>query len=449
MTVDIGSELFGDREHTSSAPLSTGLSKVEDAQKGATPIDSPCSVPGRWDEIVVEPRSSLPSSNKGAEKTAASGIMVMNTIDPGTSRNRQCITFIQSKGRQCVRWANEGDVYYCVHLASRFTGSSAKAEETKQTIELDNGSSDKTTSNNPNGVRKFICRFCGLKFDLLPDLGRHHQAAHMGPNMLNSRPQKKTIGYYAYRSNSGRLTRPRFKKESTYANASLKKRIQATKLLSYMDLNVQPRVSDPSALGRWEESQCSAIAKILFSEIQKTKPRPNNPEILATARSVCCRVSLKASLEGKYGLLAERFYLCSEHNIQVEWHHEGDMPPLPNTGQWFLLWLNENLPEPMVEILGARIVGMHHYLMLFIMLGFSVLFGSVQAPGFGMGARYIFSMAIGRILRIITFVSTILPSARPWCDAGRFQVPTYPHPWAQKYYVPYASVLMMYARYCN
>ncbi|CAN1164179.1 Histone-lysine N-methyltransferase SUVR5 [Linum perenne] len=731
MTVDIGSEFFSDREHTSIAPLSTGLSKVEDAQKVATPIDSPCSVPGRWDGIVVEARSSLPSSSKGPEKTPASGIMVVNAIDPGTSRNRQCTAFIQSKGRQCVRWANEGDVYCCVHLASRFTGSSTKAEvsspvqspmcegttvlgtrckhrslpgslfckkhgpktdpktisnalqsslkrkhdvfvstpetsqcrdivlfeqaesplqvepvsvmafdnsdsyharngllgkfdqpsvdytgkemqhcvgsnaldnnapchespkrytlycdnhipswlkrarngrsriiskevfldllkgccsveqklhlhqacelfyklfksilslrnpvpmevqlqwalaeaskdfgvgefllklvctekerlrriwglggdedphvlpsgvgesavfpmpidggrendqcirckicfdkftddhelgshwmdnhkkeaqwlfrghacaicldsftnkkglethvqdrhhvqfveqcmlllcipckshfgnaeqlwshvlsvhpldfrvaksnqhlivstpdpkqETKQTIELDNGSSDKTTSNNPNGVRKFICRFCGLKFDLLPDLGRHHQAAHMGPNMLNSRPQRKKIGYYAYRSKSGRLTRPRFKKgmaTAAYrirsrANASLKKRIQATKLLSSMDLNVQPRLSDPTALGRLAESQCSAVAKILFSEIQKTKPRPNNPEILATARSVCCRVSLKASLEGKYGLLPERFYLkaaklCSEHNIQVEWHHEGFVCP--------------------------------------------------------------------------------------------------------------------------
>jgi hypothetical protein len=38
-------------------------------------------------------------------------------------------------------------------------------------------------------------------------------------------------------------------------------------------------------------------------------------------------VSLKASLEGKYGVLPERFYLkaaklCSEHNIQVQWHQE-------------------------------------------------------------------------------------------------------------------------------
>ncbi|CAN1130148.1 Protein PHLOEM UNLOADING MODULATOR [Linum perenne] len=123
--------------------------------------------------------------------------------------------------------------------------------------------------------------------------------------------------------------------------------------------------------------------------------------------------------------------------LGLDWHR--DTPPLPDPGQWFLLWLNENLPEPMVEILRARIVGLHHYLMLFIMLGFSVLFGSVQAPGFGLGARYIFTMAIGRILRTITFVSTILPSARPWCAAGRFQVPTYPHPWPQKYYIPYAS----------
>ncbi|CAN0911936.1 Histone-lysine N-methyltransferase SUVR5 [Linum grandiflorum] len=753
MTVDIDSEFFSNRETTSSAPLSTGLSKVEDIQKGATPIDSP----SRWDGIVVEAASSLPSSSKGAERTPTSGLMVMNVTDPGSSKNRQCTAFIQSKGRQCVRWANEGDVYCCVHLASRFTGSSAKGEvsspvhnplcegttvlgtrckhrslpgssfckkhgpktdtktisnslqnslkrkhdvfvsapetsqcrdivlfeqaesplqvepvsvmacdngdsyhavnglsgmfdqssmdyagkevqhcvgsnaldnnapchespkrytlycdshipswlkrarngrsriiskevfldllngcssleqklhlhkacelfyklfksilslrnpvpmevqlqwalaeaskelgvgeyllnlvssekerlksiwglggdedphvlpsrvgesavlptpidggdedgqyirckicsakftddqqlcshwmenhkkeaqwlfrghacaicldsftnkkglethvqdrhhvqfveqcmlllcipckshfgnaeqlwshvcsvhpldfrvaksdqqlivsapdpkqELKQTAELDNGSSDKTTSNNPNDSRKFICRFCGLKFDLLPDLGRHHQAAHMGPNILNSRPQKKRIGYYAYRSKSGRLTRPRFKKgmgTAAYrirnrANASLKKRIQATKSLSSMELNVQPRLSDPTALGRLVESQCSAVAKILFSEIQKTKPRPNNPEILATARSACCRVSLKASLEGKYGLLPERFYLkaaklCSEHNIQVEWHHEGfvchrgcksfkdpellsPLVPLPNvpTGKW-------------------------------------------------------------------------------------------------------------------
>lgn len=114
-------------------------------------------------------------------------------------------------------------------------------------------------------------------------------------------------------------------------------------------------------------------------------------------------------------------------------------PPLPDTGQWLLLALNEKLPHAVVEILRARIIGLHHFLMLFMMLAFSVLFDSVKAPGLGLGARYMFTMAIGRLLRAITFVSTILPSARPWCATSRFRVPAYPHPWAQKYYVPYAS----------
>ncbi|KAA8537909.1 hypothetical protein F0562_027511 [Nyssa sinensis] len=123
--------------------------------------------------------------------------------------------------------------------------------------------------------------------------------------------------------------------------------------------------------------------------------------------------------------------------LGLNWHR--DTPPLPDTGQWLLLALNEKLPLTMVEILRAHIIGLHHFLMLFIMLAFSVLFDSVKAPGLGLGARYMFTMAIGRLLRAITFVSTILPSARPWCALSRFSVPAHPHRWAQKYYVPYAS----------
>lgn len=123
--------------------------------------------------------------------------------------------------------------------------------------------------------------------------------------------------------------------------------------------------------------------------------------------------------------------------LGLDWHR--NTPPLPDTGQWFLLALNEKLPSVIVEILRARIIGLHHFLMLFMMLAFSVLFDSVRAPGLGLGARYMFTMAIGRLLRAISFPSTILPSARPWCASSRFRVPSYPHRWAQKYYVPYAS----------
>ncbi|KAL5714913.1 hypothetical protein ACHQM5_016814 [Ranunculus cassubicifolius] len=123
--------------------------------------------------------------------------------------------------------------------------------------------------------------------------------------------------------------------------------------------------------------------------------------------------------------------------LGLSWHSE--TPTLPDTGQWLLLAANEKLPSIIVEILRAHIVALEHYLMLFMMLAFSVLFNSVKAPGLGLGARYMFTMALGRILRTITFASTILPSLRPWCASMRFKVPEHPHPWAQKYHMPYAS----------
>jgi hypothetical protein len=113
--------------------------------------------------------------------------------------------------------------------------------------------------------------------------------------------------------------------------------------------------------------------------------------------------------------------------------------PLPDTGQWLLLALNERLPQNVVGLLRARIINLHHYLMLFIMLGFSALFDCIKGPGLGIATRYMFTMAVGRFLRTITFLATILPSARPWCAEARYRIPEHPHAWAQKYYAPYAS----------
>ncbi|CAL9178246.1 unnamed protein product [Musa hybrid cultivar] len=123
--------------------------------------------------------------------------------------------------------------------------------------------------------------------------------------------------------------------------------------------------------------------------------------------------------------------------LGLDWHTSS--PPLPDSGQWLLLFLNEKLPQVVVDMLRAHIIGLHHFLMLFVMLAFSVVFNSVKAPGLGLAARYMFTMAIGRLLRAVTFVSTILPSVRPWCAEVRFPVPYHPHPWVQKYYMPYAS----------
>ena len=72
------------------------------------------------------------------------------------------------------------------------------------------------------------------------------------------------------------------------------------------------------------------------------------------------------------------------------------------------------------------------------MLGFSALFDCIKGPGLEIASRYMFTMAVGRLLRAITFLATILPSARPWCAEAQYQIPNHPHPWAQKYYASYA-----------
>ncbi|KAM7250494.1 hypothetical protein ACFE04_022377 [Oxalis oulophora] len=189
----------------------------------------------------------------------------------------------------------------------------------------------RSTSEDVGSPRRFVCRFCGLKFNLLPDLGRHHQAAHMAPSVAAARPLKKGIRQYAYKLKSGRLSRPKFKKSigqtsyiRNHSAAVLKKHIPVS-----TEKPEHPCVASPVKLA---EPNCSSIAKIIFSEAQRTKPRPSNSEIINIARSACCKESLITSLEQKYGEFPERLYLkaaklCSEQNIQVQWHGEGFICP--------------------------------------------------------------------------------------------------------------------------
>ncbi|KAK7359933.1 hypothetical protein VNO77_01902 [Canavalia gladiata] len=264
-------------------------------------------------------------------------------------------------------------------------------KDSPEKLEQGNSASLENNSENPGGLRKFVCRFCGLKFNLLPDLGRHHQAAHMGRNLVSSCSAKKGVHYYTRRLKSGRLSRPRFKSGLTAAsyrirnkaNANLKRRIQATKSLETRETTIQPHVTETANIDKLAEYQCSAVAKILFSEIQKTKLRPNNLDILSIARSACCKVSLKASLEEKYGILPERLYLkaaklCSDYNIPVSWHQDGficpkgckilkdqrQLSPLASLSNGFLKPKSVNLPDPASDELEVDefhyIIDSHH-----------------------------------------------------------------------------------------
>ncbi|PWA37189.1 Post-SET domain-containing protein [Artemisia annua] len=68
-----------------------------------------------WGDIVVEAENNQEFRFNNLETTP-----VNNT--------KRCTTFIKAKRRQCVRWANDGDIYCCVHLLTRFSTNIVKVE---------------------------------------------------------------------------------------------------------------------------------------------------------------------------------------------------------------------------------------------------------------------------------------------------------------------------------
>uniref|UniRef100_A0A1J3HK95 Histone-lysine N-methyltransferase SUVR5 n=1 Tax=Noccaea caerulescens TaxID=107243 RepID=A0A1J3HK95_NOCCA len=211
--------------------------------------------------------------------------------------------------------------------SSRKPGSQMVASQNRESA--DNG-----------GVHKYVCKFCGLNFNLLPDLGRHHQAEHMGPDQAGSRGggPKKGLRFNTYMMKSGRLSRPsKYKKTlgavsyriRNRAGVNMKRRMQGSKPLGTEGkTGLSPPVSDDRSFDASTDAHCSVVSEILFSKAQKVMHRPNNLDILSAARSACCKVSLETSLEAKFGVLPERKYLkaaklCGEHGVQVQWHQEG------------------------------------------------------------------------------------------------------------------------------
>jgi hypothetical protein len=182
-----------------------------------------------------------------------------------------------------------------------------------------------------NGSQKFVCRLCGLKFDLLPDLGRHHKVAHMVSGAVGHIP----LGRGKYQLNRGRHYYSAFKK-SLRPTSTLKKSsssgIDKNLKFQISGLTSQIVESETSSLGKLQDFQCSDVAQTLFSKIQKTRPHPSNFDVLSVARSVCCKTSLLAALEVKYGPLPENIFvkaakLCSDNGIQIDWHQEGFICP--------------------------------------------------------------------------------------------------------------------------
>lgn len=259
------------------------------------------------------------------------------------SENTLLETHVQE--RHHVQFVDQCMLYQCIPCGGRFGNSEElwshvisnhSANFKSQNIVRDKKVDQSQLQNvNPNhnqgGLQRFICRFCGLKFDLLPDLGRHHQAAHMGTNP--NRVQKRGVPFFSSKLKSGRLNRPRFKKgfKKKLIQAPFQEIIESESQFQFRS-QFQSQSPESVILGRLQEWECSNVAKLLFSKINKTKLYPNNLEILGIARNSCCRKNFKESIEKKYGVLPDRLYLkaakiCGDHNVLVEWHQDGFVCP--------------------------------------------------------------------------------------------------------------------------
>ncbi|KAG6504134.1 histone-lysine N-methyltransferase SUVR5-like isoform X1 [Zingiber officinale] len=202
-------------------------------------------------------------------------------------------------------------------------------------IEINNiVSSSNNATENHEGSQKFTCKSCGLRFDLLPDLGRHHQVAHMNRNSTIQFPQQS--GNHHLKRN--RNFYPRFKKNFEASKRykglisfGMPKHNKSSHSIHFVK-EQNTRSPESLGLGLLLDIHCSGVAETFISKIQKTKPRPSSPELLSVASSACCRTNFHYALKVKYGFLPENVYLkalklCSEQNIQVGWHLDGFICP--------------------------------------------------------------------------------------------------------------------------
>jgi hypothetical protein len=133
-------------------------------------------------------------------------------------------------------------------------------------------------SNQPNGAAlKYQCRFCGLRFPLLPDLGRHHQEKHLTVKqafITNGLGEPQTGMYMLSKDGVLMPSKPN------------------NKLLS----------------------------------------SPDSKEILDVARFACCKTWLYNELGKRYVDLPPRLgvqaaHLCSVAKVEIRWHIDGYVCP--------------------------------------------------------------------------------------------------------------------------
>eukprot|EP01023_Acetabularia_acetabulum_P007041 TRINITY_DN12993_c0_g1_i2.p1 TRINITY_DN12993_c0_g1~~TRINITY_DN12993_c0_g1_i2.p1 ORF type:complete len:285 (-),score=4.59 TRINITY_DN12993_c0_g1_i2:86-940(-) len=92
----------------------------------------------------------------------------------------------------------------------------------------------------------------------------------------------------------------------------------------------------------------------------------------------------------------------------------------------------------MKNITMYRLGSMPHFLVLMLLLPFSVLWNQVEYSGFGLMSRVVLTIAVCRLIRVPSFLLTILPNPRRFCYRRRF--PPVPSSVWQFIYIGFSKV---------
>ncbi|PRW44370.1 hypothetical protein C2E21_6505 [Chlorella sorokiniana] len=103
--------------------------------------------------------------------------------------------------------------------------------------------------------------------------------------------------------------------------------------------------------------------------------------------------------------------------------------PLQDNAEIVLLWLFQRYPAARRTLIDGWGVDTHFMLHAFVAMAVSVLWDLSPHSGFGMGARFMDTIAWTHLIRTVAFMTTVLPNPKLQCYARNF--PRVPDSWAE------------------
>lgn len=262
---------------------------------------------GLWQHVTYSHADQLCATLPVTEQCMVSGpASDQGHPKPEAVEGVKCFYCDQGFSTYAERYQHE-QIAHRGHVQS---GGASLLEDSKKTV-------------NPAVEYKYKCKHCGLRFRLLPDLGRHHQAEHKPAQAMRLKAGKEGVlvtGLIGELNSNTAVDKEKRKPQKLDV-----RRATGGSQFKSETCNAQPQYHQSGA-------RDPTIAEIECYQGPKLLGFPSNKDILAVARFVCCKCQLYNILQRKYTTLPEWLSikaakLCSEANVRVQFHREGYICP--------------------------------------------------------------------------------------------------------------------------